>query len=93
MSNSYCEDVSSQTTEEPAEEDELWVVKGKATEFKGQCSHCHQYGHRLSEGLQKDMENGQNNRRTRLTAKPLVSETADEEVRPKFDGQLLGVCV
>ena len=58
VSNSYCEDVPSQTTEEQAEEDELWVVKGKATEFKGQCSHCHQYGHRLSEGLQKERELG-----------------------------------
>ena len=58
VSNFYCEDVASQPAEEHPGEGELLAVKGKGKGFRGQCFHCHQYGHRLSECPQKDREMG-----------------------------------
>ena len=58
VSKFCCDDVPSQSAEEHVGEDELLAVKGKGKGFRGQCFHCHQYGHRLSECPQKDKEMG-----------------------------------
>ena len=62
VSNFCCDDVPSQPAKKHVGEDELLAVKGKGKGFRGQCFHCHQCGHRLSECPQKDREMGKTGR-------------------------------